>query len=367
VVVLDARVVRGAGGGPEKTILGSPGFLADSGYRMLSAYLHAPDDPGFEQIRERARAKGAPLYSVPDRGPWDWRVVTHLLEICKHEQVAIWHGHDYKSNLLGLMLCRCWPMRLVTTVHGWVERNRRTALYFAIDKLCLPRYDRVFCVSDDLRMACLAAGVSPERCRLLENGIDTGEFTRTLSTREAKQRLGYDPERPLIGAVGRLSDEKGFDVLLRAAAAGFDSDVVIAGEGPLRPALESLIAELGLSSRVRLLGFRSDTISLYQALDVFVLSSRREGLPNVVLEAMAMGVPVVATRVGGLLELVEPGRNGLLVEPDSVADLARAVERLLADSAQRSHLATEARRTIESRFSFQKRMDAIRHVYDEMI
>src|SRR5947207_15922340 len=91
-VVLDARVIKGSGGGPDKTILNSPRFLAGTGYRMLCAYLHEPDDHGFEPLRRKAQAKSAPLLSVPDHGPLDWRVVPRLLDICPRERVAVWHG-----------------------------------------------------------------------------------------------------------------------------------------------------------------------------------------------------------------------------------------------------------------------------------
>src|SRR4051812_16280741 len=110
-VVLDTRVVTGRGGGPEKTILNSPRYLKPAGYRMLCAYMHPPNDPGFEDIRRRAEALGAPLLSVPDRGPLDLAVIPRLLNICRRERVAIWHAHDYKSNLLGVLLRRAWPMR----------------------------------------------------------------------------------------------------------------------------------------------------------------------------------------------------------------------------------------------------------------
>src|SRR4051812_14721168 len=109
-VVLDTRVVTGAGGGPEKTILNSPRYLEPAGYRMLCAYMHPPGDPGFDQIRRRARELGAPLLSVPDRGPLDPGVLTRLLEICRRERVTDWHAHDYKSNLIGLLLRPFWPM-----------------------------------------------------------------------------------------------------------------------------------------------------------------------------------------------------------------------------------------------------------------
>src|SRR5438067_1964725 len=146
-VVLETRVVAGSGGGPDKTILNSPRFLTAAGYRMLCAYMHPPGDPGFEQLRHRAAALDAPLLSVPDRGPWDCAVIGRLLHICRRERVSIWHGHDYMSNALGLLLRSFWPMRLVTTLHGWVKHTRRTPLYYRVDELCLPHYEAVISVS----------------------------------------------------------------------------------------------------------------------------------------------------------------------------------------------------------------------------
>ncbi|HYV38102.1 MAG TPA: glycosyltransferase, partial [Gemmataceae bacterium] len=218
-VVLDTRVVTESGGGPDKTILNSPRFFAGSGYRMLCAYMHPPGDRGFDQLRSKAEAWQAPLLSVPDRGAWDWRVVTQLVGICRRERVRIWHGHDYKSNALGLLVRRFWPMRLVTTVHGWVQETRRTPLYYKIDRLCLPRYERVLCVSPDLREVCLTVGVPEDKCLLVENGIDTEQYQRRQLITVAKKRLGIPAHCMVLGGVGRLSAEKGFDHLLRAAHA----------------------------------------------------------------------------------------------------------------------------------------------------
>ena len=260
-VVLDSRVVTGSGGGPDKTILNSPRFLSAAGYRMLCAYMHPPGDPGFEQLRQKAVTAQAPLVSVADRGPWDWRVVWQFLRLCRRERVEIWHGHDYKSNALGLLLRRLWPMRLVTTVHGWVHHTKRTPLYYKIDELCLPHYEAVICVSQDLHERCLASGVPAQRCQLIENAIDTQEYARHLETGEAKRRLGLPPERALIGAVGRLSAEKGFDVLIRATDqllhSGAEVALVIVGAGEQEEPLRALISQLGRHDRIRLLGYRA--------------------------------------------------------------------------------------------------------------
>jgi glycosyltransferase involved in cell wall biosynthesis len=370
-VVLDARVVSGTGGGPDKTILNSPRFLEPMGYRNLCAYMHPPGDPGFEVLRRRAEHWKAPVFSIPDRGPWDGRVVTQLLAVCRREKVVIWHGHDYKSNALGLLLRRFWPMRSVTTVHGWVKHTRRTPLYYGIDRWCLRRYEVVISVSDDLHRRCLEYGVPPDRCILIENGVDTRQFARSRTREEAKHLLGIPRERLLIGAIGRLSEEKGFDLLIRAVdrllASGLDVELRIAGEGDQYGRLDDLIRALHREDRIRLVGFQAETLPLFEAMDVFALSSLREGLPNVVLEAMALGVPVVATRVAGVPRLIEHAENGLLVDLGDGEQLVSAFTRLLADAGLRSHLGEAGRETVVERFSFERRMGRIREIYDELL
>jgi glycosyltransferase involved in cell wall biosynthesis len=369
--VLDTRVVTGAGGGPDKTILNSPRFLCAAGYRMLCAYMHPPEDPGFEQLRRKAQTLRAPLLSVHDRGAWDWQVVPQLVQICRRERVRIWHGHDYKSNLLGLVVRTFWPMHLVTTVHGWVKQTRRTPLYYAIDRFCLPYYESVICVSKDLHELCLTCGVPARRCTLIENAIDLEQYARQLSVGEAKRKFGFPPERLVIGAVGRLSEEKGFDHLIRATAellkAGFDLSLLIVGEGDHEPYLRSLIGELGCADRIVLLGYRADLTDLYQAMDIFALSSLREGLPNVLLEAMALEIPIVATGIAGVPQLVRDGETGLLVRPGSVPELTTALARLLGDRDLRRRLAQSARRIVETQYSFAVRMQRIREIYDRLL
>jgi glycosyltransferase involved in cell wall biosynthesis len=370
-VVLDARVVTGTGGGPEKTLLNSPRFFVNCGYRMVCAYMHPPGDRDFASIERKARERQAPLYAVEDRGPWDWKVFGEMLRICRKERVKIWHGHDYKSNALGLLLETFWPMRLVTTVHGWVKHTRRTPLYYGIDRYCLPKYESVICVSTDLYEQSLQFGVAPERCTLIENAIDTGEFTRRQTIEEAKVRHGCPPGRLLVGGVGRLSKEKGFDFLIAAVqrliAEGLDVGLWIAGEGDLQVRLQALIDATGQGERIRLLGYQADTRGFFEAMDVFALSSHYEGLPNVILEAMAMEVPIVSTRVPGVLRVLKDGENGLLVESGSAEALSAALGRLLRDPGERQHFRQAARQTIEAGYRFDRRIEKIAAIYNSLL
>jgi glycosyltransferase involved in cell wall biosynthesis len=370
-VVLDARVVTGTGGGPEKTILNSPRYLERDGYRMICAYMHPPDDAGFDELRRRASSSDATLISVPDRGALDVRVLSRLLGICRSENVAIWHGHDYKSNILGILLRKLWPMRLVTTCHGWVRHTKRTPLYYSLDRMSLRHFERVFCVSEDLRESCIQAGVDRDRCILLENGVDTESFRRTRTKDEAKKALGLSPARFLIGAAGRLSGEKGFSTLIRAVdellARGRNLSLWIAGEGGEEEELSRLIVDRGRCDRIRLIGYHSDLRPFYEALDLFVLSSLREGLPNVLLEALAYEVPVVATAVNGIPGLIGRRQCGVLVEPGSDEALARAIEGLFDDPPRRQDLGRRGRTVVENEYSFTKRMHTLARIYDGML
>jgi glycosyltransferase involved in cell wall biosynthesis len=244
-------------------------------------------------------------------------------------------------------------------------------VYYRIDQLCLPRYERVICVSDDLLEACLAAGVPAKNCVLLENGIDAAEYTRRRTVADAKAALGFPTGGLLIGAVGRLSEEKGFDVLIRSthalAARGLDVRLVIVGEGDARTGLERLVRELHLGDRVRLAGWQADVRPYFEAMDVFALSSLREGLPNALLEAMALEVPVVSTRVNGVPRLVQDGRNGFLVNAGDQEGLTTALAGLVKNDALRELFRSAGRRTVETRYSFATRMQRLKRLYDELL
>jgi glycosyltransferase involved in cell wall biosynthesis len=369
ITVLHARIVTGTGGGPEKTILESPRHLAGTRYRALAAYLHAPGDPGIGVLRARATERACPFIAIPDSLPIDPRTLKKLAELCRRENVRIWHAHDYKSNLYGLLLAKRLGLRLVTTVHGWVKHTARTPLYFAVDRWCLRRYEQVVAVSSDLVAACAAAGVDPERVTQVDNAIDAEAFRRNGPASGSPMRT-TSRDRLVIGAVGRLSEEKGFPLLIEAVerlgARGLDLELWIAGEGEEQARLGERMRASPCAARLRLLGWQPDARALFEALDVFALSSIREGLPNVVLEAMAMEVPVVATRCGGLDAFGRDGEDMLLVDAGSAEALERGLERLVRDPDLRARLARAARARIERELTFAARMRKIVAVYDQL-
>jgi glycosyltransferase involved in cell wall biosynthesis len=244
-------------------------------------------------------------------------------------------------------------------------------VYYALDRMSLRRYERVLCVSQDLVEDCRRAGVKADRCVLLENGIDTEDFRRSRGIAEAKRLLGVPTDRVLIGAAGRLSREKGFETLILAAdaliRAGQNVELRIAGEGDQAAKLDRVIRSLGRSSRIRLLGYQADLRTFYEALDLFALSSVREGLPNVLLEALAYEIPVVATAVNGIPSLVDRHRCGLLVEPGSAKALAAGLAALIAEPGRRHELGRRGRLAAETQYSFATRMDVVSGIYDDLL
>lgn len=366
-LVLHVRVVTGTGGGPEKTILNSPRFLERHGYQSRCVFLHPPGDVGIQDIAERGRRAGTEIIPIPDQGPFDWRVLWALRRLCGEHQVAIWHGHDYKSNVFGLLLRRFHRMRLVTTAHGWGAIIGRVPLYNRIDRAVLPYYEKVICVSNDLAEICQSARVPEERLCVIENAIDLEQYQPCLLKTSPRSQLELPTDRILVGAVGRLSPEKGFDLLIRAVGEllqeGMNLGLLIAGEGPERSHLEAQIRQQSDPSRFRLLGHQSDLSDFYGAIDVYALSSLSEGLPNVLLEAMAMALPVVASRVGGVPQLIEDGITGQLVDAGDQRALTEHLRDLANNANQRQRLGEAARQAIAARYSFERRMAKMVEIY----
>jgi glycosyltransferase involved in cell wall biosynthesis len=206
---------------------------------------------------------------------------------------------------------------------------------------------KIIAVSDSLRQALLRLGVRDESIEVLRNGVDMEVF-RPYGREAQRTRLGVGTS-PLIASVGNLVEEKGHDLVLRAAARVPEARVVVVGEGPLRARLGALARDLGIHERVHFVGNmpQAELASIYSAADVLALASTREGWPNVVLEAMACGTPVVAMNVGGVPEILTDGALGEIVDERSDLALAQAIVRTI-----QRRIAREDLRTYAGRFSW---------------
>jgi glycosyltransferase involved in cell wall biosynthesis len=280
-----------------------------------------------------------------------WRDLAGFLELTRllrHERPDIVHANSSKAGVLGRLAAAAAgvPIRIFT-VHGWAFAARGglpSRAYRWADRVVRPLTTVTICVSEHDRLTGVRAGTcSSERTVVIRNAVAPG----------AAPRAHHDRPRPLLVSVGRLKAPKDFITLVRALAllpAG-SFDAVIVGDGPDRPAVEAELRLLGIEDRVRLAGKRDDVQALLADADLFVLSSLSEGLPVSVLEAMAAELPVVASRVGGVPELVVDGENGFLVPPGDPKELAAALKQLVDDDDLRRRLGAVGRVRAETRFN----------------
>jgi len=370
-LILHARVVGNQGGGPDKTIFNSARYAAPR-CRMAAAYIHPAQDLQLGRLERLAGDNGCPLHRIPERHALSLHTFRQAVRLCRDLGVSVWHAHDYKSNLIGLAVARSLPVTLVTTVHGWMPVTARLRAYEALDRQLLRFYDHVFAVSPPLRDTALRCGVKPERLTYLPNGIETRGRPAPPTRDAARAALGLTDDAMHVACVGRLSDEKRLDRAIRLAARLRDArtekiHLHLVGDGPHRPVLAQAVHHLRLADRVTFHGWQDDTTPHLAAMDAVLLTSATEGLPNALLEAMHAGVPVAATPVGAVPDLLAHGRCGLLLDPAHEEDWPEQLYALLHNAAQRDHLIATARHQIDTRFTFAGRMATVLDTYDALL
>lgn len=306
-----------------------------------------------------ARAAGVDLRTIETGSRQYLRQVRQVSELIRRERVDVLHTHVYHANIVGFLGARSSRCLRVTTFHGHTGGSARVRLYERADRWMLPRFDAVICVSERQRGELTRAGIGPDRLHVIPNGATAGT---PLPRAEARRQLGLG-DGAAVGWIGRLSHEKGPDLLLDAVAAlpGHITAVLL-GDGPLRQPLEERARAMGLGQRVVFAGQRPDAGALIGAFDLLVLSSRTEGMPMVLLEAVAAGVPVAAFAVGGIPDYLND-RNGWVVPAGDTAALAAAVAGAIADPALRVARSSEASRLLDGPLGPDHWLDRIEAVY----
>jgi glycosyltransferase involved in cell wall biosynthesis len=340
-------------GGPERQMLG----LAESlRCRVESIFISFAEGGLCDTFLDKTRKQGFEALALAHDTPHLWASASELTTRVRERSADLLLCHGYKADLLGLWAARKLHIPVTAVSRGWTAECPRVRLYESLDRRVLRWMDRVVCVSERQAEKVRAAGVPAEKISVIHNAVRSERFAAPDPAFGDRLRALFPhPPRQIVGAAGRLSPEKGFDVLVDAAAVcarHCDAGFVLFGDGPLQAALTARISQQGLENRFRVAGFTNELDRYFPHFDLFAQSSHTEGLPNVLLESFAAGVPVVATAVGGTPELVADGKNGFLVPADDPAALAKSILELLENPSRRESFGAAGRESVVRHFSF---------------
>jgi glycosyltransferase involved in cell wall biosynthesis len=342
-------------GGPEKQTLRLSGWLRDRASVETVFAVMPTDADSLDGNPLLLRAREAGFEAVPfvQSRRYDLIEGVRLLRrlVSRHRPDVVC-ATGYKADVLAAWL-DATPS--VATLRGWTAQDAKVRLFEWLDRRTLRRHDSVIVVSNALRDAAIRAGVAPRRVFWVPNAIDPAQLPSPRLREDLCREIGADPGRPLLGAVGRLSPEKGQRVLVdafshvRRRVPG--ARLVVVGDGPEEASLRRQVETLGLGRDVTFMGLRRDGQQIIAALDALALPSFSEGMPNVLLEAFAYGTPVVATRVGGVPDMVSDGDSGWLVPAGDAHALAAALVEALADPSEARRRAARSRSILAERFT----------------
>ncbi len=345
-------------GGQEIRTLHEARWTAERGWRVILAC-----QPG-ARLLERASEAGIEAMAIPMRAAWDARAVIRLGRLIRAERVDIVHTHSSVDAWLGGLAARSLRVPVVRTRHVSIPIRRRwNPVYTWLA-------DRVITSGEAIRRLVIGSGAPPDRVVAIPAGVDLGEFPFRLRSELLAKRLGLSS--PVIGSVAMFRGSKGHAHLVEAfcqiRARHPHATLLLVGDGIRRAWVEELARAAGVGEAVVFTGFRPDVAPLLGAMDCFVLASTRtEGIPQSLLQAFAAGVPVVASDVGGIPEVVIDGATGLLAKADSAAELARGIAEVLADPAAAERRALAGRRLVEERFSHMAVMKRLLDLYTEVL
>jgi glycosyltransferase involved in cell wall biosynthesis len=341
------------------------------GYQVEIASI---GEKGIEEkaIESVAQEKGIPVRKFRMRPGPNWLGAMSVLRHAVQKRFDLLHSHGYKGNILfGLLPRRVRRLPLVTTLHGWtsVRGFTKMRMYEWLDNLSLRFVDAVVLVNRGMLEHPVLKKKKRFRRWIVNNGILPVDDSPPCVMDPAIQKFcerGYT-----IGALARLSPEKGFSDLIDALAIllqrGKDVRLVIFGEGGERKALEEKVAGLGLDDRVRMPGFVSNAGCYLPSFDVLAMPSLTEGLPITLLEAMRAGVPIVASKVGGIPHLLEDGKSGLLVPPTDSAALADAISLLYDQPARGREMAAAAGQVFRAKYTSERMAEGYHQIYSHVL
>ena len=326
------------------------------------------------RLARELRQIGVPVTILDEARSGMLALTRQLTELLREQRIDVLHTHKYKDGVLGAIAARrAGVPHFVRTMHGLAEPmlgwdHVKSHVYNAVDRMVLRRSaDLIIAVSQRMAEGLRDSGFRPTMVTCIHNGVDVRQIRATRTREEVRRELQIDPNVLLIGTAGRLSPVKWQAGLLRAGArilqSGHDARFLIVGDGPLGSQLVSIATELQIDHACHFIGARSDVFDIMAAMDIFVLPSLNEGIPMALLEAMALGTPVVAAAVGGIPEVIQHRVNGLLVPSGDDQGIADACLELAARPHFARTLTAQAKRTIVEAFSRERNGEALLYAY----
>lgn len=352
--------------GPEKTVINECLALRGGDWHARIVNIWNTDDT---PISRKVREAGIDYECLQSSGKLDLGAIKALAAKLAAQPGTVAHSHGYKADLYTLLAARRAKVTALTTAHGWTSENAKVRLYERLQAFLWRFFDQVICVSESYRRLARAAGVPARKLTVVHNAIRSSyQALAGDARRQARAALGLREDAQVVAIIGRLGIEKGHRLFVDAAARLApkfpDARFLIAGEGAQRADIEAQVAQQGLGDTVLLLGHRDDLPAIYPALDILAMASLREGLPNVLLEAMLHGVPGVAMAVGGIPEVITQGVDGLLVPPGDLDLFTEALSGLLSDETRRATMGRSAIGKVRDGFLFDARMKRMVEIYE---
>jgi len=353
--------------GPGRTILETSSRIDRSRVDYHVGVFVEGEDTGHPLVQALLK-RGLPVHTIADRGGVGPEMVRQILELMERLEIDILHTSEFRSNVLALLCRRRRAVKLVSTAHGWIANDLRGRTYTLADRILLRLFDRVILVSRAMRRRLPQWWVADAKVRMLHNALMTDSYGK--ETLAAPRRTINPSGEVRVLNVGRLSPEKGQLLLLQSVhqlVPLFPGlQLWFAGVGPLEQQLRQAANNLAISDRVRFLGYVPDMPALYKEVDLVVQSSLTEGLPNVMLEVAYLGVPVIATDVGGTAEVIEHAQSGWLVKAGSATALAEGIRSFLSNPGDFVAMAARGRQRIESEFAIDARTERQVAIYEEV-
>ncbi|MFQ5795733.1 MAG: glycosyltransferase [Candidatus Bipolaricaulia bacterium] len=353
-------------GGAENHLLSLVRGLDRERYQITIAYLK-----GRGELRDTLQGLGATVIPMKMRFDTDVRVLGRLLRLIRTHRYHIVHTHLPRADLYGILAARLTGVPAILSskhnVYWALRRNPYRSIHRWISSFC----DRIIVISGYVGAFMAEIGLDPERITTVRYGLDPSPYARLNDRAPIRKEFGIEPETSLVGTIARLTEQKGLLHLIRAFANVLKqapaSWLLIVGRGELETEMKRLTRELEIEEHVIFAGFRTDIPAILAEFDLFVLPSLWEGFGLVLLEAMAANLPIVATAVTAIPEVVTDGETGILVPPGDVPALSDAMLKLIQDRDLARAMGRAGRRRLEDRFSVTTMVDRIERIYQRSL